>query len=415
MPTLCFNLPDIPPAKVSEELAKQNIGVRDGHMYSPRLMKRLGLAKESGAVRASLVHYNTLEEVRRFGPSPGRDQRVMLTDKQIRQIRSRFKIFKHKIYLNSCSQGALSDAVQAGLEDFIATWHEQGSPWELWVNQYEAARTAFAQFIHASPDEVAIVTSVSAGINGVASALNFRERKKVVMGEFEFPTMGHVWLGQRIRGAEVQFVAAEGNRIPAANYEKMVDRKTCVVPLTHVCFKNGFRSDVGAITQIAHCAGALVMLDDYQDCGTRPVDVKAMDLDFYVTGTLKYLLGPPGLAFMYVRKEIIPSLSPTVTGWFGQANPFAYDPKHIRFYLHRAKIRIRISIGPQCVRRRCPDSNCCKKSAWRMCQAISRTRPVTVEQRPATWSIRAKTPADSAGPLVVLQSKDSNLAGAEAR
>ena len=66
-PTLCFNLPGIAPAKITEELARKNIGVRDGHMYSPRLMKRLGLTKESGAVRASLVHYNTLEEVRRFG------------------------------------------------------------------------------------------------------------------------------------------------------------------------------------------------------------------------------------------------------------------------------------------------------------------------------------------------------------
>ncbi len=67
VPTFCFNLPNISPARISEELAKQNIGVRDGHMYSPRLMKRLGLAKESGAVRASLVHYNTVEEVRTFG------------------------------------------------------------------------------------------------------------------------------------------------------------------------------------------------------------------------------------------------------------------------------------------------------------------------------------------------------------
>ncbi len=65
-PTLCFNLPGISPAKVTEALAQQNIGVRDGHMYSPRLMKRLGLAKETGAVRASLVHYNTLEEVEKF-------------------------------------------------------------------------------------------------------------------------------------------------------------------------------------------------------------------------------------------------------------------------------------------------------------------------------------------------------------
>src|SRR5579863_803488 len=207
----------------------------------------------------------------------------MLTNEEVQEIRSRFSIFQRKIYLNTCSQGPLSDAVERGLNEYVATWQEQGSPWELWMERYEAARAAFAQFIHASPDEVAIVTSVSAGLNSIASALDFRERKKIVMGEFEFPTMGHVWLGQRSRGAEVQFVAAEGDRIPAANYENTVDRNTLIVPLTHVCFKNGFRSDVNAIMQIAHRSGALVMLDNYQDCGTRPVDVKAMDLDFFVT------------------------------------------------------------------------------------------------------------------------------------
>lgn len=67
VPTLCFNLPQIPPARVTEELARRGIGVRDGHMYTPRLMKRLGLPLESGAVRASIVHYNTPDEVREFG------------------------------------------------------------------------------------------------------------------------------------------------------------------------------------------------------------------------------------------------------------------------------------------------------------------------------------------------------------
>jgi selenocysteine lyase/cysteine desulfurase len=330
----------------------------------------------------------------------------MLTDRQILEIRSRFKIFQHKIYLNSCSQGPLSDAVQAGMEDFMASWHEHGSPWELWVNRYEAARTAFARFIHASPDEVAIVTSVSAGINGVASALNFRERKKVVMGEFEFPTMGHVWLGQRIRGAEVQFVRAEGNGIPTANYEEMVDRNTCVVPLTHVCFKNGFRSDLSTITQIAHRAGALVMLDDYQDCGTRPVDVKALDLDFFVTGTLKYLLGPPGLAFLYVRQELISSLHPTVTGWFGQANPFAYDPK----LFHLSPTARRFESGSPSV-----PNVYAALPGFQLLQEIGMER-VAGHIKKLTQSllscahdlgIHAKTPADSGGPLVVLQCKDS--------
>lgn len=75
VPTLCFNLPNIAPARITEELARRNIGVRDGHMYAPRLMKRLGLAAQNGAVRASLVHYNTREEVREFGSALAEIQR----------------------------------------------------------------------------------------------------------------------------------------------------------------------------------------------------------------------------------------------------------------------------------------------------------------------------------------------------
>lgn len=332
----------------------------------------------------------------------------MLTDRQIQGIRARFRIFERKIYLNSCSQGALSDAVQAGMEDYIASWHEQGSPWELWVERYEEARAAFAQFIHASPDEVAIVTSASAGINSIASALDFHDRKKVVMGEFEFPTMGHVWLAQRARGAEVQFVPAEGNAIPAANYEKTIDRNTLIVPLTHVCFKNGFRSQVSAVTRIAHQAGALVMLDDYQDCGTRPVDVKAMDLDFYVTGTLKYLLGPPGLAFMYVRSELIPSLVPTVTGWFAQTNPFAFDPQHIDLSPTARRFESGSPSVPN-VYAAVPGFQMLREIGMENIASHIKALTQSLLSYARNLGILAKTPAESEGPLVVLQSTDSSL------
>jgi selenocysteine lyase/cysteine desulfurase len=332
----------------------------------------------------------------------------MLTDKQVRQVRSRFSIFQRKIYLNSCSQGALSDAVQGGLEDYIASWHEQGSPWELWVGRYEAARTAFAQFINASPDEVAIVTSVSAGINSVASALSFRERKKVVLGEFEFPTMGHVWLAQRVRGAEVQFVGAEGNCIPAVNYEQAVDNNTSIVPLTRVCFRNGFRSDVSAITKIAHSSGALVMLDDYQDSGTRPIDVKVLDVDFFVTGTLKYLLGPPGLAFLYVRKELISSLVPTITGWFAQANPFAYDPQTIDLSPTARRFESGTPSVPN-LYAAVPGFELLREIGLDNVAAHIKRLAQSLMNSALDLGIRTKTPLDSAGPLVVMTSKDSTL------
>jgi selenocysteine lyase/cysteine desulfurase len=228
------------------------------------------------------------------------------------------------------------------------------------------------------------------------------------MGEFEFPTMGHVWLGQRDRGADVQFVGAEGNLISKPRYEEVIDRRTLIVPLTHVCFKNGFRSEVSAITRIAHSCGALVMLDDYQDCGTRRVDVKAMDIDFYLAGTLKYLLGPPGLAFLYVRKELIPTLAPSVTGWFAQTNPFTYNPQH--FELSPTARRFESGTpsipnvygavrGLQLLQKIGMDE--VADHVRNLTQALLRSA--------VDLGIVAKTPADSAGPLVVLQSRDSNV------
>src|SRR5882672_6418592 len=241
------------------------------------------------------------------------------------EFRNRFPVLGKKIYLNSCSQGALSQDVEEAMLEYLHTWHGHGSPWDIWIEQYEAARHRFAELIGAEPEEVALVASASAGVNALASGLSFQQRNKVVLGEFEFPTMGHIWLAQRPRGANVVFVEAANNRLSLEAYDALVDRNTLIVPLTHMCFMNGFRSPVAEITKIAHDRGALVLLDDYQDSGTRPIDVKAMQVDAYVSGTLKYLLGPPGLAFLYVRRSIAESLVPTVTGWFGQRNPFAFD------------------------------------------------------------------------------------------
>jgi len=330
----------------------------------------------------------------------------MLTNSQVLAIRSRFSVFTNKIYLNSCSQGALSDAVENGLREYVASWHEHGSPWDLWVERYEAARAQVAGFIGATPDEVAVVPYASAGINSVASALMFDQRKKVVLGEFEFPTMGHIWLAQQKRGAQVEFVPASGDVIPAEGYERVIDRKTLIVPITGICFMNGFRSAVKEIVQLAHANGALAMLDDYQDCGTRPVNVRTANLDFYVTGTLKYLLGPPGLAFLYVRKELVEPLRPTITGWFAQANPFAFDVKH----LDLAPSARRFEAGSP------PIPNI--YAAMRGIQLLQEIGLDNVSAHIAglvrsllagaqKLGLRAKTPTDSVGPLCVLRCKDA--------
>lgn len=335
----------------------------------------------------------------------------MLDDIQSVKIRSRFPIFKHKIYLNSCSQGALSDAVESGLTDYIRSWHEHGSPWEVWVEHYERTRALFAEFIGADEDEVAIVTSASAGINAVASALDFRERNRVVLGEFEFPTMGHVWLAQRSRGADITFVAPMDNALPAHSYEPVIDRHTAIVPLTRVCFKNGFRSDVSAIVKLAHSRGAWVMLDDYQDCGTRPINVKDLGIDFYVTGTLKYLLGPPGLAFLYVRRDLIDSLQPTVSGWFAQSNPFAFDVNHLDLSPTARRFESGSPPIPN-VYAAAPGIELLRSTGMTQIAAhISNLTGMFLSSITA-MQIETKTPLDSVGPLVVLQAASAKDADA---
>lgn len=253
----------------------------------------------------------------------------MLTDTEVAAIRSSFPILEEKTYLYNCSQGALSSDVEAGMAEYLRSWRSSTAPWDEWMGVYERLRATFARFINAEPDEIAIVNSASGGINPIASALSFETRDTVVMSEFEFPTMGHIWLAQRARGARVRFLEGVGDTIPLEAYERAVDERTLLVPITQLSFLNGFRFDVRAISKLAHERGALVFLDGYQDCGTRPIDVKELNVDFFVTGTLKYLLGPPGLAFLYVRRELIETLTPTITSWFSQRNVFGFDTQNL--------------------------------------------------------------------------------------
>ena len=247
-------------------------------------------------------------------------------------IRDRFPILNKKVYLNSCSQGALSLEVQNAYVTFLRDWEEKGSPWELWVERNESTREAFAGFINAYPNEVAVCTSVSAAVSALASALDFSgERNKVVISDFEFPAAAQIWHAQAPRGAQVVHVPAAGNTIPIERFAEVIDERTKLVSITHVCYRNGSRLDVPAIAELARRKGALILVDSYQALGTFPIDVKALKVDFLVGGALKYLLASAGVAFLYVRRELIPGLQPIITGWFAQENMFdmniyAYKP-----------------------------------------------------------------------------------------
>jgi selenocysteine lyase/cysteine desulfurase len=234
------------------------------------------------------------------------------------RIRHRFPIFERLVYVNSCSQGALSDAVRDSYEDYLREWEEQGAPWEYWVEREDAARAAFARLVGAEPDEIAVTTSLSAGVSALASGLRYARRSKIVTTELEFPTVGQIWHAQESRGARVVHVPLEG-------FDRAIDDDTAVVSITHVSYRTGEMIDVEKVVRLAHERGALVLLDAYQSAGSVPLDVYELGVDFLAAGTVKYLLGSAGLAFFYCRRELFEKAWPTATGWFADQDIFAMD------------------------------------------------------------------------------------------
>ena len=242
------------------------------------------------------------------------------------RIRHRFPIFRNRIYINSCSQGALSDSVREAYERYLEDWDERGAPWDYWVEKSEDARRAFAGLVNAEPDEVAVTTSVSAGLSAIATGLRYARRSKIVTTDWEFPTVGQIWHAQELRGARVVHVEADADgTIPLERFEREIDDDTAIVSVTHVCYRNGARVDVKEVARIAHERGALVVLDAYQSAGSLPLDVRELDVDFLAAGVLKYLLGSAGLAFLYARREVVERVWPTATGWFADKNIFEMD------------------------------------------------------------------------------------------
>jgi selenocysteine lyase/cysteine desulfurase len=243
------------------------------------------------------------------------------------RIRHRFPIFERLVYLNSCSQGALSDAVLAAYAAYLRDWEEHGSPWELWVERAEEARASFAALVGVDPDDVAVTTSLSAGVSALVSGLRLEPaRAKIVVSDFEFPTVGQILHAQEQRGWRVVHVPEERDgTIPLERFEELVDEETALVAVTAVCYRNGARLDVEGVVRLARDHGAHVLLDAYQAAGAIPLQARALDVDFLAAGCVKYLLGSAGVAFLYCRRELVERIAPTATGWFADEDVFAMD------------------------------------------------------------------------------------------
>ncbi len=246
--------------------------------------------------------------------------------------RDEFPILSRKVYLNSCSLGALSRQAQARVRGFEEEWSRWGAAawYETWMARLAELRGRVTTMLGAGAGELALAPSTSVALAGVASALDYSARPKVVVADLDFPTLAYQWMAHA--GVEVVRVPSDdGATVDAARFAEAVDERTALLVTSHVFFATGAIQPLRELAGIAHARGALLLVDAYQSAGQLPLDVHADDVDILTTGPLKWLLGGPGLAYLYVRRELATRLRPAIAGWFGARDQFDFDIRHFEF------------------------------------------------------------------------------------
>lgn len=248
--------------------------------------------------------------------------------------RKEFPILEEKVYLINNSLGAMPRKVRDRLTEFADAWdHEGVEAWLHWLPRVTETGDLIGKIIGAPKGQIVMHQNVSTLQAILASCFDFEgPRNKVVYTGLNFPSVGYVWLGAARRGARVVVVEGDDNiEVPVERLLDAIDEETLIVPISHVLFRSGALQDVEAIIEKAHSVGAMVCMDSYQATGTVPFDVTALNVDFCVGGSVKWLCGGPGACYLYVREDHIKTLEPANSGWFSHARPFAFEMGEIDY------------------------------------------------------------------------------------
>ena len=249
--------------------------------------------------------------------------------------RSEFPIFRDRIYLNTCSLGPLGDRARRKVAGFLDVWQARGAAawYDVWWEALAELRARYGAVIGAPADTIALAPSVSVAVASVASALDYRRRPRVVVTSLDFPTVVYQWLAKRPLGVELVVVESPDQvTVPVDAIARAIDDRTALVATSHVYFTSGAIQDIAAVADAAHRKGALCLIDAYQSVGQVPVDAPAAGVDFLIAGGLKWLLGGTGIVFCYVRDDAGAGLVPTIAGWFGHREQFAFEPRALDFH-----------------------------------------------------------------------------------
>ncbi len=242
--------------------------------------------------------------------------------------RKEFPILSKSTYLVSHSMGAMPRGARERLDQYCDDWAKYGvDAYDRWIPRLKETADLVGSIFNAPPGTVIFHQNVSTLMSVIISAIaRPGGRRKVVYTDLNFPSIHYNWLRNEELGLKVHLVESpDGIEIPTEKIVDALDGDTLAVVLDHGIFRSGYLQDVAAIAGAAREKGIITIVDAYQTVGSVPIDVQAWGVDFLVAGSHKWLCGGPGAAFMYTRRDLIPSLRPRVTGWFSHKRPFAFE------------------------------------------------------------------------------------------
>lgn len=244
--------------------------------------------------------------------------------------RREFPILEKTIYMISNSLGPMPRGVRDELTNFADMWDERGvRAWhEGWWEMPLTIGNILCDILGAPHGTISMHQNVAIAEAILLSCFDFAgKRNKIVYTDMNFPSVMYVMEEQKRRGARVVTVPSneDGVTVDQDRLIEAIDEETLLVPVSHVLFRSSYVQDAERIIARAHEVGALVILDTYQSAGILPVDLKALNVDFAVGGSVKWLMGGPGAGYLYVRPDHAERLQPMSTGWQAHARPFEFE------------------------------------------------------------------------------------------
>lgn len=242
------------------------------------------------------------------------------------KFRAEMPITRRWAYFDHAAVSPLSGPAQQTLESWSREAATEGVvPWTSWTQRVEQVRQLAAGLINAEPREIALVPNTSSGIGLVAESYPWKSGDNVVTVDNEFPSNLYPWMNLESIGVETRRVKPDGVRIDTERLADACDERTKIVSVSWVGYATGYRVDVKQIAEIAHRHGALLFLDAIQGLGVFPIDVRDVGVDFLAADGHKWLLGPEGAGFFFIRSELLDLLRPTRVGWNSVVQRFNYQ------------------------------------------------------------------------------------------